>query len=92
MTIANPESNFVAFIGGVFLGLILGFVLRGFIDTKRTLEPSQAVLYTVLIIFSLSMFIQLFIDPTRETSPLLYTLMGAVVGFFFTPLGSKRKK
>lgn len=81
------ESVFsmLSFAIGLIMGGVLGFMVRGYVDKKINSIPAKdLVMLTVVSVFIISMLID-FISPTYETSPFLYGLMGAIVGFFYRP-------
>lgn len=66
-------------IGGVF-----GYILRGVRDKRGADDNNSIVLLVVTFVWALSMAVDI-ASATYETSPLVHSLMGLIVGFFYKP-------
>jgi len=83
-------SSLIIGITSYTAGLLSGYFLRGTIKEKVLLAENgnTLVLTVVTLIWAASMLVDI-ISPEYTTSPLVHGLMGAIVGFFYKPLGKK---
>jgi len=88
-----PETfNVLSFVMGAIIGSVGGFITRGVVDKKlQLIQAKDLVMLSVVSLFIISMLID-FISPNYETSPFLYGLMGAIVGFFYRPVNNGKEQ
>jgi hypothetical protein len=88
------ESNLVLGVGlgCYFLGVLSGFFIRAYLEKKSvSLPPNTTVLIVVTGVWLISMLVDIS-SPAYETSPFVHGLMGAIVGFFYRPVGTTTRK
>jgi len=68
-------------------GVLSGYFMRGFIREKIVKDSgNNLVLIVVTAIWAASMLVDI-ASSTYTTSPLVHGLMGAIVGYFYKPIG-----
>lgn len=84
----NIEYILIATVA-YFLGLFSGLVIRTKFLKDQKFEDNSFVLFVVTLMWAFSILFDIF-SPTYETSPFIHGLMGAIVGFFYKPLGGTK--
>lgn len=90
MVIDASLSIIVIGIFSFFVGFLLGFYSRSFLDTSlvNKVDGSYIILVVVSSIWLLSMLVDI-LSTTYETSTLVHGLMGIIVGFFYKTRNEK---
>ena len=84
-----PDTNLLITIASFGGGTIFGWVLRGALDPKiKTHNENTIVLLAVTLIWVVSVLADI-TSPAYETPVYIHGLMGAIVGFFYKPVGKK---
>ena len=89
----NEFDSLAIGVVSFIVGVVTGYSIRYFTEKKMKKESKWAfldtnkkrinfLLVTVTILWGLSMIVDI-VSITYETSPFLYGLMGAIVGYFF---------
>lgn len=78
------------------LGLMSGIVISSYFNKKDIpILAKENSNFIVLLVVSLAFFLSVVVDllsPAYETSPYMYGLMGAIVGFFYKNQKDKNEK
>ena len=80
-------SQIVISVASGSVGFVAGYLVRAITANKNASTEqtfSRMVLVVVLVVWAYSVIVDV-ASPTYETSPLLYALMGSIVGFYYRP-------